>query len=163
MASGDQAAGGQAEKFLWEFDSPNTPLWDDAALKAPLPRNFLTCFTAHEISEMNLEASARDFSQDEKLRLLVRRVHDKYKAREAEVTPSHLYETDWEDWQRLLVGIIHLQELSGLASEQEQSVGSRARGWKQNSCWMNIEFWLSIWDRGDSVNTTGRTGRSSTI
>ncbi|KAJ4389612.1 hypothetical protein N0V93_007083 [Gnomoniopsis smithogilvyi] len=109
------------EKFPWDFDDPNTPFWNDPALKSPLSRNFLTCFTAQEVTDMNLDASAH-LIKDKKLSLLLHLLQSKYEARKAEVAPSPLYETAWEDWQRLMVGFIHLQDLSGLGEEQQNSL-----------------------------------------
>lgn len=113
------------EKFPWDFENPNTPFWSDPALAPPLPRNFLICFTADEIEEMNLDASAHLSKQDNFL-LLLHHIQTKYKVREAEdphlQAPLPLYDTAWEDWQRLMTGIIHLQDLSGLKEEQEKSL-----------------------------------------
>lgn len=143
------------EKFPWDFDNPNTPFWNDTALAPPLPRNFLTCFTAGEIKEMDLDASAHLNKQD-KLSLLLHRIHTKYKTREAEQEPPlPLYDAAWEDWQRLMTGIINLQDLSGLKEEQEKSLEvliQHGRDGKRNLSGVNMmaSFKMEQGEYGDA-------------
>lgn len=122
MATDKTQSKAHPEKFPWDFDNPDTLFWNDPALAPPLPRNFLTCFTADEIQEMNLDASAH-LTKEDKLSLLLHLIQTKYKARESGDGASvPLYETAWEEWQRLMTGIIHLQDLSGLREDQEGSL-----------------------------------------
>lgn len=91
-----QNADGQAEeRFPWDFDNPGTPFWNDAALKSPLPRNFLTCFTADEITQMHLDALA-SWDAKEKLSHLQKQLQQKLRAQESNTAPCPLYEAEWE-------------------------------------------------------------------
>lgn len=89
---------------------------------------------------MNLDGSAH-LTKEKKLSLLLHLLQAKYKAREAEVAPSPLYETSWEEWQRLMVGITHLQDLSGLREQQEKSLKlliEHGRDGKRNLAGVNM-------------------------
>lgn len=154
MPSGMMQTDAEPKKFPWDFDNPNTPFWNDPALNSPLPRNFLTCFTADEIYEMNLDASG-DLPKEEKLSLLLCLIQAKYKGREAEVAPLALYETAWEDWQHLMVGTIHLQDLSGLKEDQEKSLElliDHGRDGKRNLSGVNMmaSFRMEQGEYGDA-------------
>lgn len=138
-------ADGQAEveRFPWDFDDPGTPFWNDAALKPPLPRNFLTCFTAKEITQMHLDddAALANGGAQAKLSHLLKLLQEKLRARESNAAPSPLYEAAWDEWQRLVTGICHVQKLLGLTEEEEASLRflmKHGRDGKRNMSGVNM-------------------------
>lgn len=97
MTSQKMESGVESEKFPWDFNNSNTLFWNDPVLAPPLPRNFLTCFTAEEIKDMNLDALSH-LIKDGKLSFLLHLIQAKYKARKAKAAPLPFYDTAWEDW-----------------------------------------------------------------
>ena len=135
MAEETPKAASQVQKFPWDFDVPETPFWSD--LEFTVARNFLTCFSESEVKQMHLD---HNLDRESRLRLLLGLVQQKLVAREAEVAPSRLHAEDFNEWQRIMIGIETMQKFLGLPEEEEtlKKIMENGKDGKRNMSGVNM-------------------------
>jgi len=108
------ASNGANTTFPWDYDVPATPFW--SGLDFTVGRNFLTCFTPSKVEQMRLDPT---LDRDKRLHLLLTLLQQKLAARDAEVAPARLHSLDFNEWQRLMIGIETMQKFLGLPEEED--------------------------------------------
>ncbi|KAK7063718.1 hypothetical protein R3P38DRAFT_2819952 [Favolaschia claudopus] len=122
-------------KFSWDYDVPDTPFWRDLPFVAG--RNFLTCYTDSEISELNLDGT---LPVPSKLSLLLSHLETRLAQRKAAASPVELHIADPDEWQRLMLGIQTMQSQLKMLPEEAETLRIMLATSQGNSrlSWLNM-------------------------
>jgi hypothetical protein len=104
-------------KFPWDYDIPNEAFWN--SLPYTTARNFLSCYTPSQISNMHFDST---LSLLEKLKFLRQYLNTTFTAKEEEVAPTPLYEADYPAWMNLKLAMCSMENELGNYDEQEKLV-----------------------------------------
>ncbi|KAJ7242572.1 hypothetical protein B0H12DRAFT_847512 [Mycena haematopus] len=140
----------QQPKFDWDYDVPETPFWRDLPFTAG--RNFLTCFSASELEDINFDES---LSVPFKLSFLLSILEARLATRKAAVSPVPLHVADDREWQRLMLGIETMQNHLGAPEESEtiRAMLDTSQGGERMS-WLNMFAALKL-RRGEYAEAEG--------
>lgn len=101
-----------APKFTWEYPVPNDDFWNDFRFTSG--RNFLTCFSAEEIQQMDLKQYG-SLGKEKKAHILIKILEDNI----ANTTNDKaLWESDHKRWEKLCLALATIQGGLGNLSEQ---------------------------------------------
>jgi len=124
----------QQQKFDWDYDVPDTPFWRDLPFVAG--RNFLTCYSASEIEDINFDGT---LSVPEKFTFLLSLLEARLETRKAAAFPVSLHTADYPEWSNLMLGIQTMQSQLGMPEEADTlRVMLETSQGNQRVSWLNM-------------------------
>lgn len=107
----------KSPKFPWDYDVPSSPFWEN--LEYTTARNFLSCYSASEISDIPFDSNSTLPTPD-KLKFLRQYLNTTTKTKEEEVAPTPLYEADFQTWFAFMLALCSVESNLGEVGEQER-------------------------------------------